>query len=205
MGGSEGFTEEFVVYDILLNFDDPLQVAYSLTKVDETVLRFSPKIKFARKLYRSYLCGNYIKFFKLLKQAEPLQACILNRYIKKSMRNCIQNLDLISKSDDDKNQACKKMINFFNIDKTTYYHLLESSSNKLKPEHDELVNHLIYGLSISAIVNPDFDPNTFVHRPANTVFTKKYFEENGEGGTGKLKQLMSRLESERSNASIENN
>ena len=57
--GSEGFTEEFVVYDILLNFDDPLQVAYSLTKVDEGVLRSSPKIEFARKLYQAYLCGNY--------------------------------------------------------------------------------------------------------------------------------------------------
>lgn len=66
-------------YEILYNLNDG-QVLLAISKLPRK-LRNHPEIKFAIQMHSAVSSSNPVKFFKLMKKASYLQACILKRYV----------------------------------------------------------------------------------------------------------------------------
>ena len=69
---------EFRAYGVLLKLNDGDTLRSVQTELDEWV-RQSPQMTFALKVFSAVNNNNYVKFFKLVRQASLLQGCILLR------------------------------------------------------------------------------------------------------------------------------
>lgn len=69
---------EFRGYDILLNLGNN-DVLRGVSRLRQSV-RNSEEIKFAIRVHAAFSNNNYVKFFKLLKEATFLNACVMHRY-----------------------------------------------------------------------------------------------------------------------------
>ena len=72
---------EFRCYEILLNVYDG-DVIFSFMNLRESV-QSSPEVKFAVKVMNAIQTNNYVRFFKLAKEATYLQVCIMHRYFNR--------------------------------------------------------------------------------------------------------------------------
>ena len=75
---------EFRCYDVLMNLNDgeTLQKVQSLAEE----IRTDERLKFALECYTAIESNNYVRFFKLVKKASFLNACILKRYFHQVRR-----------------------------------------------------------------------------------------------------------------------
>lgn len=69
---------EFRAYVILLNLND-CQFFWEVKQLPHAILH-SPEIRFAINVYLAIESNNYVKFFKLVRQTNYMNACILLRY-----------------------------------------------------------------------------------------------------------------------------
>ena len=69
---------EFRAYGVLLQLNDGDTLRSVQTELEEWV-RQSPDMAFALKVFSALNNNNYVKFFKLVRQASLLQGCILLR------------------------------------------------------------------------------------------------------------------------------
>ena len=53
-------------------------------------IRNSPEVKFALEVFSSLNSNNFVRFFKLVKSASYLNACILHRYFTQVRRNALR-------------------------------------------------------------------------------------------------------------------
>ena len=53
-------------------------------------VRNSPEVKFALEVFSSLNSSNFVRFFKLLKSATYLNACIIHRYFTQVRRNALK-------------------------------------------------------------------------------------------------------------------
>ncbi|XP_028404230.1 germinal-center associated nuclear protein-like isoform X2 [Dendronephthya gigantea] len=81
---------EFQAYDILLNLNegDTLRKAMQY----RVEIRKSPEVKFALEVFNSLDTNNFVRFFKLLKSASYLNACIMHRYFTQVRSNALKVL-----------------------------------------------------------------------------------------------------------------
>jgi hypothetical protein len=81
---------EFRAYEVLLNMND----GDTLRRVQnlEPWVRQSSEISFALKVLTSLSNNNYVKFFKLVKEATLLQGCILLRYFNQVRRRALDTM-----------------------------------------------------------------------------------------------------------------
>lgn len=70
---------EFQKYDILLHLDeDPLSINITMKTSEHR-----SDMKFATQVFIAYVNNDYFTFFKLLKQADYMESCILSLYVNK--------------------------------------------------------------------------------------------------------------------------
>lgn len=69
---------EFRCYDILFNLQDA-NIISGVPHLPKEI-RESPEIKFAVEVYFAFFANNFVEFFRLVKKASYLSACILHRY-----------------------------------------------------------------------------------------------------------------------------
>jgi len=81
---------EFRAYDILLNINqgDTLRSVQNLSES----IRSSPEVCFALKVFSALNNNNYCKFFKLVREATYLQACIIFRYFNQVRRKALETI-----------------------------------------------------------------------------------------------------------------
>ena len=79
---------EFRAYDVLMNLNegDTLREIQALPKE----IQENPKVKFALECFKALESNNYIKFFKLVKKAEYLEACLMKRYFYQVRRLALE-------------------------------------------------------------------------------------------------------------------
>ena len=93
-------------------------------------VRNSPEVKFALEVFSSLNSNNFVRFFKLLKSASYLNACILHRYFTQMRRSALRVMakayfpkepyplqvlqDLLAF--EDKDEVCKIFIIVFQVD-----------------------------------------------------------------------------------------
>jgi len=136
---------EFVAYSIILSFTENFDLISMLNKIPKRA-KFSKKIKFAKKVARAFLAKEYITYFKLLKEADYLTACLMSLYLKE-MR--ISGLETI---------RCRR--NSDNIDKTSFkFTVNELTDFFLFEDYEELDKFLDwYGVDTDNLFeNEDYD------------------------------------------------
>lgn len=81
---------EFRAYDILLNINqgDTLRSVQNLSEN----IRSSPEVRFALKVFSALNNNNYCKFFKLVREANYLQACLIFRYFNQVRRKALETI-----------------------------------------------------------------------------------------------------------------
>ncbi|XP_051874599.1 germinal-center associated nuclear protein isoform X3 [Pristis pectinata] len=82
---------EFRSYHVLLNLNE----GDILREVQQfrPVIRNSPEVKLAVQAFAALNSNNYVRFFKLVKAASYLSACILHRYFKQVRREALKTLN----------------------------------------------------------------------------------------------------------------
>lgn len=121
--------QEFYAYSILLSISETHDLISLLNKIPEE-LKETQQIKTARRIVRAILSKEYLEFFKLLKKADILTACIMGINLK--------DLRLVAINQISKNPLTK---NKESIYKTT---LSKFSDMLLFENTDECLNFLIY-------------------------------------------------------------
>ena len=81
---------EFRAYEVLMNMNDGDTLRRAQT-LDQWV-RLSPPMTFSLKLLAALSNNNYIKFFKLVREATLLQGCILLRYFHQVRTKALQTI-----------------------------------------------------------------------------------------------------------------
>ena len=71
---------EFIGYFIIFQLGNKGEVSKYLQQLDDDVLN-SPEVQFAIKIWCSLKNNNYAAFFRLLREANFLQACLMHRYV----------------------------------------------------------------------------------------------------------------------------
>jgi hypothetical protein len=71
---------EFVGYYIIFQLGNGGEVTKYLQQVHEEVLK-NPEVQFAIKVWSALKYDHYAAFFRLLREANFLQACLMHRYV----------------------------------------------------------------------------------------------------------------------------
>ncbi|XP_078382486.1 germinal-center associated nuclear protein-like isoform X2 [Oculina patagonica] len=82
---------EFRAYDILLNLNEGDILREVMTFRDE--VQKSAEVKFAMAVFHALNSNNFVRFFRLLRNANYLSACLLHRYFTQVRRRAVQTLN----------------------------------------------------------------------------------------------------------------
>ena len=81
---------EFRAYDILMNLNEGDTLREIQTLSEE--IQKDPQVLFALKCFKAVNSNNYVLFFKLVKKASYLEACILKRYFYQVRKKAVQTI-----------------------------------------------------------------------------------------------------------------
>lgn len=82
---------EFRAYELLLNLNEGQTFITQYSQYREEVQK-SKEVQFALKVGMALMFNNYVKFFKLLKSATYLQACMMHRYFRQVRSKALDTL-----------------------------------------------------------------------------------------------------------------
>ncbi|XP_063605966.1 germinal-center associated nuclear protein-like [Penaeus indicus] len=82
---------EFRAYELLLNLNEGQTFITQYSQYREEVQK-SKEVQFALKVGMALMFNNYVKFFKLLKSATYLQACMMHRYFRQVRAKALDTL-----------------------------------------------------------------------------------------------------------------
>lgn len=82
---------EFRAYELLLNLNEGQTFITQYSQYREEVQK-SKEVQFALKVGMALMFNNYVKFFKLMKSATYLQACVMHRYFRQVRLKALDTL-----------------------------------------------------------------------------------------------------------------